>query len=398
MKTVLVAWELGGGLGHVMRASALATSLMREGARVVVALADLADCARVTWPGEVVLIAAPRPHRRPQGFANASSYGELLYGAGYHDLNQLTGLVTAWGNLIELSGADLLVADHAPSAQLAAKMTGVPMARIGSGFFAPPPGAVTPIYRKWESVDAARAEATERHVLEITNLVGAGAGVKRFCNLSEALAPDLDLVASWPELDCYADLRPAGSVLYVGNEYVSAGASQLQWPLPSKGDRARVFAYLKGAYPAISRVLKILGGEFETVAYVSGLNSEQRRHLAGDGLCLTDGPISFERAAVEADALVCHGGAGTAPWFLAAGKPVLLLPYSAEQLVNARQIEQTGAGRVVLADFIAKEFASALNELTRESAASSAARCLASRWLKQPDASRVAAQAVLGLR
>ena len=46
MPTVLLAWELGGGLGHFMNLRPLAEGLRRRGHRVVAALRDLSVARR----------------------------------------------------------------------------------------------------------------------------------------------------------------------------------------------------------------------------------------------------------------------------------------------------------------------------------------------------------------
>ena len=52
----------------------------------------------------------------------------------------------------------------------------------------------------------------------------------------------------------------------------------------------------------------------------------------------------------HADAVVCHGGSGTAFGAVAAGVPVVAVPLFADQFVNGRRIAGTGAGLVVEAD------------------------------------------------
>lgn len=49
----------------------------------------------------------------------------------------------------------------------------------------------------------------------------------------------------------------------------------------------------------------------------------------------------------HADAVVCHGGSGTALGALAAGVPLVVVPVFADQFENARRIAATGAGLVV---------------------------------------------------
>jgi len=57
--------------------------------------------------------------------------------------------------------------------------------------------------------------------------------------------------------------------------------------------------------------------------------------------------IDQARVLDEADAVVCHGGSGTALAALAAGIPLVMVPLFADQFVNARRIAARGAGRIV---------------------------------------------------
>ena len=49
----------------------------------------------------------------------------------------------------------------------------------------------------------------------------------------------------------------------------------------------------------------------------------------------------------HAAAMVAHGGAGTTLSALAAGVPLVLLPLSADQPINARRVVELGAGRAL---------------------------------------------------
>lgn len=396
MKTILIGWELGEGLGHVMRLAAFARALAAPDVRVVAALADLSDCARVTWPRDIVIVAAPQPRKFPLGFAHPSSYAELLFGAGYNDLNQVAGLLTGWFNLLDLTQADVVLADHAPAAHLAARLLDIPVARVGTGFFAPPPLPLTPTYRDWGEIDTARAPAIERHVLSGINAALTASGGTPASSLSTALRPDAELIASWPEFDCYAHLRPPGSAVYIGNENVGTTGIAPQWPALHP-PRKRIVAYLKGDYAALPGVLATLRATYDAVAYVSGLRSEDRQRFAGDGLWLAEEPMDLSIAAEQCDALICHAGAGTAPQFLAAGKPVLLLPYSAEQRVNAARIAATGAGRYVLEADVRTNFAELLEDFCATPQLSENARKLASDWAGREDAVTLGIATLLSL-
>jgi hypothetical protein len=59
MATILLAWELGGGLGHFMNLRPVADGLARRGHRVVAALRDLSSARRFLPNQDVTLLQAP---------------------------------------------------------------------------------------------------------------------------------------------------------------------------------------------------------------------------------------------------------------------------------------------------------------------------------------------------
>jgi hypothetical protein len=64
MATILLAWELGGGLGHVMSMRPLAEGLARRGHRVVAVLRDLSSARDFITHPAVICLQAPFKHER----------------------------------------------------------------------------------------------------------------------------------------------------------------------------------------------------------------------------------------------------------------------------------------------------------------------------------------------
>ena len=385
-KTVLIAWELGGGLGHVMRAAAFAREFVRQGARVVVALSDLAGSTLAKWPEGVIILQSPMRSRELKGFNNQASYGEILFSCGYHDGDQIRALVGSWRHLMDLVMADIVVADHAPSAHLAARLNKIPLVRVGTGFFSPPLTLRTPRFRTWQGISESRMSITEGRVLNIINRVATSDGAPANRSISEALAPDLDLITSWPEFDPYATVRPQGSVEYISNERTGSQGIEPRWPPSAKLGKKKIVAYLKGDYNAIEPVLRTLGQGYAVVAYVSNLNAEMSRRFVTTDLWLAPKPIDLAVAAQSCDAVICHGGAGTMPIFLEAGKPVLTLHYQAEQRINGDKVAELGAGLCVDDKVPKNSFAQLLSDFMSDSRYAAAAQAIASRWEGKEDA------------
>lgn len=101
-------------------------------------------------------------------------------------------------------------------------------------------------------------------------------------------------------------------------------------------DQPEVYrALLEGAHRAGSRVVVAAGAALERV----------RRLARPDDVVVRFAP---QLALLDrADLVITHGGNNTTNETLRAGKPLLVLPFGAEQIANARRVEALGVGRML---------------------------------------------------
>ena len=157
MSNVLLAWELGAGLGHAGRLKPLAIELRARGHRVSMALRDLVHTRRLLSDLSVPRLQAPAwLHKSVGAPAAAASLAEILLGYAYLDADALEGLVLGWRDLISLTSADVVVTDYAPTAVAAARMLGVATVAVGPGFWVPPAGRPLPSIRDWATLPEGR--------------------------------------------------------------------------------------------------------------------------------------------------------------------------------------------------------------------------------------------------
>lgn len=382
MATVLIAWELGGGLNHLARAAALAREFTDQGERVFVVLRSLQNSQLFAWPDGARLLQAPiagvtRPLPDP------CNYAEILFSCGYHDATTLAGMVIGWSSLIDLIQPDVVVADHAPTASLVARLADIPLARMGSGFFAPPAVSPFPVFRTWAAVDGERLKAVESQVLGAINGVAQSCAVV-FDHVAQALHPDLDLITCWPELDHYAGMRPEGSAEFVGPERMTTPGPPLQWP--RQGSR-RVLAYLNAGYPGFERVVRGLKqADVATVAFLLDAEPEKMLGLEAGNFSVRQQLFDPWDALRACDALVCHAGNGTVATALEAGKPVLMLPYTTEQFIYAGRVQQAGAGLRLDEAQVASDFDGCLEQFLSSAGYGLSAQALAETQGSQGDA------------
>ncbi len=207
MPRVLLAWECGGGRGHVLTLKRVAESLGAP--RYIDASlhrmehADLLSgvCSEV-FPG-----AGYRyddSERKARGGAPAATFGEFLADLGFRDPAILSERFRWWQDVIKAQRAGLLIGDFSPCAQLAGRSLGIPVVGIGIGYHQPPahlaefpvllPQFSTRVFDEQEMVDA-------------INEAGGPLGIPRITHLAEIHAGADQIICCPDILDPYASER-----------------------------------------------------------------------------------------------------------------------------------------------------------------------------------------------
>lgn len=138
MATILLAWELGGGLGHLVNLQPLARGLSNRGHRVILVARDLSAAALVLSKDGIELLQTPPVERPARGIGLTYTFAQLLYNCGFADPKRLTRRVALWRNWLHDLRPNLIVCDHSPTALLASRGLDIRRATISTGFFRPP--------------------------------------------------------------------------------------------------------------------------------------------------------------------------------------------------------------------------------------------------------------------
>jgi UDP:flavonoid glycosyltransferase YjiC (YdhE family) len=374
VKTVLFAWELGGNLGHLGEILPVATALHRHGHRVTLALRDLGEARPLLQAQPFALLPAPVSRVRVTGRPPSASYAEVLLKRGYLDLDALLPLVDAWNRLFEQAQPDLLITSYAPTALVAARGRGFPVAMLGTGFYSPPRAEPIPPFRTWEPVPIARLVQSERLALETINRVLAARGQPPLGRLADLFDLAEDFLCTFPELDHYAGRMDQRYWLPL-----TGGVSGVApaWP---RGDGARVSGYLRAGHRPVEGALAALReSELRAVVFVPDLAPRVRSRWAARNLVLSERPIDLGAAFAQADLFVGYAGLGTALRALLAGVPMLSLPMHAEQFITAMNVQRLGAGLVLPEHAKPADVRAALLGLAGEPSFREAARRFAAR-------------------
>lgn len=349
MADILYAWEFGANLGHIGTFLPVARELRDRGHRVHWAVAQPHQAARLLPQAGFDWLQAPLMPEQPRE-GPPLSYADILLRFGYARGEDLLGTVVAWRTLMQLSGARVVLADHAPTAILAARSLGLPVMLFGSGFFAPPPVHPTPNMRPWSPVPTERLLAIDREVVASINHVLAHFGQPPVDCVARLFQVAEDSLLAFPELDHYPARGPAR---YWGM-LPAAVAEPAQWPdepaqaaptAPGAPRTPKVFAYLRPETPHVDAALKALH-DFpgRVLIYAPGLPLPVMQRHTAPHLRFAPRPVDLNTVAREADLGLTYASPAATVAFLMAGKPVLMLPGHLEQYLFARRVEEMGAG------------------------------------------------------
>jgi UDP:flavonoid glycosyltransferase YjiC (YdhE family) len=339
--SILYAWEFGANLGHVGAFMPLARTLRDQGHDVhwmvtqPAVVGDFLAGEGFTW-----LAAPTMPEAIRQG--PPLTYADILLRFGYADPLALFGLVGGWREAMRLAGSRLVLADHAPTAVLAARTMGIPVMLFSNGFTVPPRRSPLPNMRPWTQVPEHVISQLDLNALFAANTVLARFKCAQMQHLAELFDVAEEALVTLPELDHYADRGPAR---YWGSLPSAGGGRSVTWPA---GRTPRLFAYLRLESPhheAVLAALFALG--HATVVYFPNMSPDLKARFASPHMTFLDHPADIEQMTREADVAITYASLTTTTAFLLAGKPLLMLPGHLEQFLVARRVEEMGAGRLV---------------------------------------------------
>ena len=338
MARIAFAWEMGGEYGHVMSCAGLASGLAAKGHRIAFMFRELRQLSVVPEARDYDVFQAPRCAREGVGMDMPVGYIDIMQGCGYKDPRELTGLVGGWRALLSGWRPDLVVADFAPTALLAARSLDLRRVTYGNGFFVPPRSTPLPPFRFDAPVDLARLGRAEQAVLACINTAMPRLGAKPLARVADLFDADEHFICTFPELDHYGTRETSG---YWGPRVRFDRGAEIEWP---QGTGKRIFVYVKTNLPMLDPLLDVLAASpHRIVAYIPGLDEARRKRFASPRRIVTDKPVRLERFLRECDLLVSHGGEISAG-ALMYGVPSLVFPTHYEQYATARRYEQLQTG------------------------------------------------------
>ena len=335
---VLMAWELGANQGHVTALGAVARALVARGARVTFAAQRLDSLRSLrplpermsivqapVWPG-LLVTAGFRSRHAPVTF------GDILASLGLRDSGAIEFMLRAWDGLLAALVPDVVVANFAPMAQLAARGR-IPVVATGNGFTLPP--CETPTFARLRDAVPLFDEA---RLLDAVNLGLARVGRRSLDRLPEILAADQRLPYTFAAFDPYGALRrePLGAPILPG------------WTPSRAAGGNEVFVYFSDIAERPERIYDALGALGGSVRlHVPNLPASVVGTLAAAGVAVEPKPLAIADIARRSGLVVSHGGLGLVSMTLAAGLPQLVLAPDLEKRLIGQAVERLGVGRLL---------------------------------------------------
>nr|VFJ64963.1 MAG: UDP:flavonoid glycosyltransferase YjiC, YdhE family [Candidatus Kentron sp. DK] len=329
-RTVLFAWELGSGGGHVGNLVPVARELATCGYQPVFAVRDVTGYyPSLESTGFPVLQAPQWPFRAPPMW-RASCYADILAVHGYRDAEGLSRLIRAWEALFQLIRPALIVADHSPTVCLAAAGS-IPLVLLGNGFTLPP--VHLPVFPRLRP--RVRETLSQEHILKVIRKAQAIRHRASPETLPALFEPAKRFVLSLPELDPYRAFRRE-PVLF---PFDAATAPQ---PLPAFPS---LYAYCSDEHPELAAIAHALAG---LDARVSVHFRERRkvfgRFLAGLGVNVYWDPPPYGEVLSSARIVLSQAGQATAHAALITGRPQALSPIHLEAELTTQALVSLGVG------------------------------------------------------
>lgn len=390
MARILMAWELGMNLGHVYPLRWLAQAFSAKGHEVTLVLRETGVQARAIVGADANILPAPTDPPAPENSPPTRNYVDILCRQGFSDPDVLRQRVSLWQVIIDAEEPDLVLTDHAPTAVLAARSVGLPVAVTGIGFLVPPRQSPMPPFLWWQKQsDRLALRRTERAVLAAINTCLSAYGREPLFQVADLLATEVRALLTVPALDDYPE-RPQPDP-YWGLLRHPGGGDSPDWP---PGEGPKLLGYLRPDYPALPAMLEALNTlPLRALIYLPR-GDKPLPVTPASHVRLHDQPLDLAALAPQCDAAVSYSSIGFVAELLAHGKPLLLAPPFVQHAMIAQRVILASAGVPGEPDWGVSEYRDALTELIESDKLATGAKRIANEIADYPNSEAVVTRVV----
>ena len=341
MSTILLAYEFGGGLGHVSRLSAVAQRLDPRH-KLVFALPRAATHRAAlekafASPIDVVDGVLWQPPPSANQGSPTHIMADTLNVYGYGELERLLAASLRWMSILARFSPDLIVADAAPTLRLVSQPR-IPTVVLGSGYGIPPARQPMGPIRPWANELPPSSRSHEGQVLAAMNQVREHLSGPPVDFVADLFQGERTFVCTLPEFDPYARAR-------LEPQTWPFNVPRMPQDLPGEREIA-VFCYLPNAHPSLNQILGAVRSlDLRSELYISGADPHAISRQSSTKTRIHTKPADLSAVLPQTRLLVHPGGLGTTFSGLVAGVPQLLVPLALEQQVTAHGLGRFGCSR-----------------------------------------------------
>lgn len=368
MAHILIGWEFGGNRGHSIRISRIAERLRARGHRLSFALQrvdglspeDLKGGA--AWPAPLtprLLVNTSKPRSGPP-----ATLGDIMTRLGLDSAEMIGPILKSWRQLFAAIQPDLVLAEFAPFMLTAARGR-IPTLAGGTGFDTPP--SAMP---RFPSLTGQPPSHSEDEALDVMNRATAAAGCKTLDRLPELFHADIELPATFREVDAYSEWRTGALV---------RPALSVPYPEIAPPGGQEVFVYAPETLGVDAPLWKGLAkSRLPVRVHIPRVSAAYYQALREMGLMVEAEPVDFPLIGQRSRIVVSHGGHGFVCSALLSGLPQVVCHYDVEKLLHGRAVARLGVGGLVgLTQIDPDAFASSLVQIYRDDELAARARAAA---------------------
>ena len=370
---VLIAWEMGAGMGHIVPLARIAEALKGRGMEMCSAYLCQLENAHILAPhmaGPIRQAPAISPTLQQPGTVQGDfvTFADFLGDSGYASAETIARQIGLWRRIFEEDRPDLVLADFSPAALTAARSMGIGTVASGAPYCLPPADAPEFPVLANRSLPARYREA---ELLDIMNNVLASYNAESLTAFPQIFDADVACVSSLRVLDYYNEKRTVP---------ILPPLQRTVPPATKPGQEIVVFTSTPGPLddPLWEALVQL---DAPVLLLASGLDEDVKAKLARPHITLQQGLLAPAELAARCRVLVNNGNHGTLCLAVRAALPQVCLPLHGEQASNCVGLAARGAAIVVpKKDRTAGDIANAVREAHASQFLTARARALAAEY------------------
>ena len=356
-RKALLCWEYGHGLGHISALRIVARKLKLLGWHVCLIHPSNINVAADSCFDEVESL----PHigqltANQKNALSGASFDNVIYHMGLGSPKFLFTRLKLWQVALDRIKPDVVIADFAPCALIAARDT-LPSIAMGNGYTLPAVGMTH--YPRYQNV--------KRNVDGAALLVGINrglelAGFSQIEHVPEVFRADVQACATFGFLDPFRAVRSEPLIKPIYKNKVTTR---------SKTEGSEVFAYFTDCTPQVlSLTLQgLIKSKESCFGYALDAKDEHFALVEGTNVELAKQPFKLSEVLDRSKLVVHTGGHGLMTEMLAAGVPQTVLTIDIEKRLHAQALIEKGFGTWVAVTNLppVDEVASGISEAANDS-------------------------------